>query len=839
MKSSSTQLSFNTIETTNDKVKNLFFDLLNADTESSVIEILKKHNYWDHPSLWRFYGDKESNYSTIGNQSASSEAALVEKIVNSIDAVLMNECYLSGILPIDSQAPSNIIRAVAKYFGDNIERMGNIINWSNEKRKEVSRRITVAATGSRTGKPCFTITDNGEGQTPYTINDTILSLDRRNKVSIHFVQGTFNMGGTGVLKFCGEHNLQLVLTRRNPKIINTHGLHDDNNKWSFTIIRRENPPPGEKNSIYTYLAPINATENPRKGGVMRFSAENLPIYPVRNKPYVRESEWGTLIKLYEYQATGFRSHILMPDGLLSRLDILLPQIALPIRLHECRNYGGVDERSFETTISGLSVRLGDDKAKNLEEGFPDAGQFMVNGQRMNYTVYAFKPDKSKTYKNKSEGIIFTINGQTHATISSDFFTRDKVKKGRIKDSILLIVDCTKIDGRTREDLFPNSRDRLSKNDFRNAMESQLESILFHHQGLRDLSEKRRQEEFEAAIEDDKPLTEAFERILKSSPTLSSLFIAGTKISNPFKTRQVGSEAKPYEGKRYPSFFKFQKLDYGNKLCHKTPKNMRCRIAFETDVVNDYFARVDDRGDFILKSPNDERTIAQTDYSLTLRDGKAVLSLNLPDNSIVGQTFEFEAIITDSTLIDDFINRFEVTVVPEQKVVGSIKKNSKPPSDTEGANRELPSGLNQPDIREVSESNWGKYEFDKYSALKITQEDVQTGENDSDINSDLYTYYVNIDNIYLQNEAKSSKIHPDILKKRFIYGMVLFGMSLVLDYKKSNTTISNSSNNSQTIEDLVLHTSNAIAPVLLPIIDKLGAFTEDDVSDYAYNSGMDA
>jgi hypothetical protein len=528
----SEQLPFNLSTSSNTDAKQLLFDLLNSDTEDSVIEILKRYDYWEHPSLWRFYGDKEGNFSTIGNQSSSAEAAFVEKIVNSIDAVLMNECWLTGINPSDAASPQSIMQAVSKYFGNGIERMGNIVNWSTQKRNEVSRRITVAATGSRNKKPCFTITDNGEGQSPYSMSDTLLSLARRNKVSIHFVQGTFNMGGTGVLRFCGEHNLQLVLSKRNPKIVKMSKMPEPDSMWGFTIIRRENPPPGEKNSIYTYLAPISAAKNPRKGGVLRFEAETLPIFPDKNRPYAKESAWGTLIKLYEYEAIGFRSHILMPDGLLSRLDILLPQIALPIRMHECREYGGVTERSFETTLTGLTVRLGDDKAKNLEEGFPDAGQFMVDGQRMTYTVYAFKPDRGKTYKHKSEGILFTINGQTHATISSDFFTRDKVKKGRIRDSILVVVDCIKIDGRVREDLFPNSRDRLSRNDFRLALEDQLEHILLHHQGLRDLSEKRRQEEFEAAIADDKPLADALKRILKSSPTLSSLFIVGNRLSNP-------------------------------------------------------------------------------------------------------------------------------------------------------------------------------------------------------------------------------------------------------------------------------------------------------------------
>ena len=47
--------------------------------------------------------------------------------------------------------------------------------------------------------------------------DTFLSLDKSNKLRIPFVQGKFNMGGTGVFEFCGPNGLQLIVTRRNPR----------------------------------------------------------------------------------------------------------------------------------------------------------------------------------------------------------------------------------------------------------------------------------------------------------------------------------------------------------------------------------------------------------------------------------------------------------------------------------------------------------------------------------------------------------------------------------------------------------------------------------------------
>jgi hypothetical protein len=89
----------------------------------------------------------------------------------------------------------------------------------------------------------LTISDAGEGQTPARMPDTFLSLvDKSNKLRIPFVQGKFNMGGTGVLKFCGESSLELILSRRDPEIV-ARGKENDSTsqRWGFTIVRRERP----------------------------------------------------------------------------------------------------------------------------------------------------------------------------------------------------------------------------------------------------------------------------------------------------------------------------------------------------------------------------------------------------------------------------------------------------------------------------------------------------------------------------------------------------------------------------------------------------------------------
>ena len=444
--------------------RQLCMDLLHADTEEKVIKILDQHGYWDNPNTWRTFGNRPDNFSTIGNQSSNADVALVEKLVNSVDAVLMGECASAGISPNSTDAPGSISEAVAQFFYEDrskADTLGHVSNWPQQRRREVSNRITLAATGTRQN-PSFTIADNGEGQTPQSMPDTLLSLDKQNKVDVHFVQGKFNMGGTGALRFCGRHNLQLVISRRNPNIMPIDPADKSSGQWGFTVVRREDPTDSKRVSTYTYLAP-------EPDGILRFDSDSLPLFPEANKPYTREASWGTAVKLYEYKITG-RSHILRRDGLLQRLDLLLPRIALPVRLHECREYGG-DSRSFDTTLNGLGVRLSDDRSENLEPGFPTSGAFTIRGEQMTAEVYAFKRSKADTYKG-SEGIIFTVNGQTHGSLDRRFFGRRSVGMNRLEDSILVIVDCSRISGRNREDLFMNSRDRMEQGEFLSGIQAQ-------------------------------------------------------------------------------------------------------------------------------------------------------------------------------------------------------------------------------------------------------------------------------------------------------------------------------------------------------------------------------
>ena len=793
----------------------LCMDLLHADTEEQVIGILQGQGYWDDPNAWRPFGDKEDNFSTIGNQSSSADGALVEKLVNSVDAVLMGECRSSGIRPNSPYAPQSISEAVAQFFFDDRSKsnsLGQISRWPDEKRREISDRITLAATGTRQN-PSFTVVDNGEGQTLESMPDTLLSLDKQNKVDVHFVQGKFNMGGTGALRFCGQNNLQLVISRRNPNI-KADDVNDSSfDQWGFTIVRRENPTGSKRVSTYTYLAP-----GPGRG-VLGFPSDSLPLFPQGNKPYARNTTWGTAIKLYEYKLTG-SSHILRRGGLLYRLDILLPGVALPIRLHECRDYSG-HEGSFDTTLTGLGVRLSNDRSHNLEPDFPTSSAFTINGQEMTAEVYAFKRGESATYRaatyRKDEGIIFAVNGQTHGNLHKRFFSRKAVGMNSLEDSILVIVDCSRIDGRTREDLFMNSRDRMEQGEFLRTIESELTSLIRENQLLRDLRERRRREDVEKKLEDSKPFKEVLESIIRKSPSLAQLLGRIGPLSDPFKPNGVNAP-KEYLGQLHPTFFQFRGMKYGEELKRRTAHNMRSRIAFETDVVNDYFTRGQYSGRFAVR-PRDNGLLngEVPDHNLNLNNGVATLNLALPSEANVGDTFKYELIVEDDTAVEPFVNPFVVSVGPYQKPSGGNPQPNPLPGSDAKRNGNASQGLAIPIPTLVYESDWDRHSFDRDSALKTEYYPADAGGMGS------YEYYLNMDNVHLKAELKATRENPEIVKSRWQFGMVLIGMALLKETERESE-----SDDDTTHGENVIRITKAIAPVLLPMIEHLGALSEEDI-----------
>jgi len=403
----------------------------------------------------------------------------------------------------------------------------------------------------------------------------------------------------------------------------------------------------------SYLAPVGVGDaHPdRRGDILSFAAPTMKIYPDKQSPYGREASFGTAIKLYDYQYLGERSNIIRGRSILSRLDLLLPEIALPIRLYEFRKSKDgkyLDPGSRETTLSGLRRRLAN--TQNVEPEFPIRLPFSPAGEQLYAIVYAFKPagtvrdddedvDDPKKKKlgglsryRKREGVLFVRNGQTQGTLPKDFFRRDAIKMKTLADDLLVFVECDQMSDKVREDLFMPSRDRLTENEFKTEMIEVLEQTLKEDEILRQLRNRRQKELMNDKMKDDRPLADVLQNIIKSSPNLTALLQLGQRITAPFNANPTGSqEEKPFKGEIYPTFFKVKGTTYGETHRRECPINYRMRLQFETDARDDYFSRRIEGGRFFIlwidKSGREQKVSV---VGPNLRRGSATVMVTLPD-----------------------------------------------------------------------------------------------------------------------------------------------------------------------------------------------------------------
>lgn len=714
----------------------------------------------------------------------------------------MKECLVRGVSPSSDDAPKSIADALEKYFGITGGKIQNLTE--SQRTKLASKNIIFAATGEK-NNPNYIIVDRGEGQTPQKMPDTILSINKSNKLKVPFVQGKFNMGGTGALSFCGKNNFQLIISKRCPDINESDETHD---LWGFTIIRRERPYVGTglRSSKFTYLVDTDKS-------ILSFSSGSLPIIPT-SKGTLDNMDYGMYCKMYEYNMPSrMKSNINM--ALHNRLSMLLPNLAYPVYMDECRK--GYQAHTMHRTLSGLNVRLSDDIEKadtNIEEKVPVC--FTIDGQKVDAAVYVFK-SKSKTgnkldmsqYRG-TEGVLLTQNGQTHGSYDKKFYNRTSVGLSYLSESLLTIVDCTEIDEATREELFMNSRDRTRSSSFANKLESDLEEFLKGNETLKQIQAKRREEAISDKLDDEKPLEDVLSSVFKSSSVLSKLFVLGEKLKNPINLSSA-AETDTFDGKYNPTYFTLirTKKTAENPFKRDAQLGRKCRIRFKTDACNDFFSREKYPGIFTLKRDNGECE----DHFLNLKNGIATLSFELPIDAQVGDTHSYVFTVIDTNNDNQFEEEFEITIIDNQDSKGGSGRRTPPDNNSKGKGAITPTGISLPNVREVTHEEWDRYSFDKESALAV----MRAEENEWD-------FYVNMENIYLQSELKpvaKNEAKMKLIKARYKYSMVLIGLSILGYGKNHHNPDDDQKSEIEEPEKTISLVTKMISPVILPMIDVMG------------------
>lgn len=758
--------------------KQLLLELLEAENEDEVMAALQSRKLLQDSDRWKYLGGMPNNQSIVHNQQSTPAAALVEKVTNALDAILLRHCKAKGIDPRGELAPPTMAKAAELFFGDFASAGSAAIRAFAEK------NMVLYATGSKL-RPSLSLYDSGEGQLPEDFPKTFCSLiygsnEGSYKGAIPFVQGRFNMGGTGVLPFCSEgHKLQLIVSR-----VPSDVAKSDSHEWGYTVCcffaSKQNP-------SWKYLVGTD-------GNILTAGVAPLGLLPKANAksgevcaPRERSVESGTLIKMYDYKAA--RSNICGEQ--FKKLQEYLLRPALPLRVIECRD-------AYKANVMQVTVwdRLGAWGNAKLEEGFEDGASISIkldSGETVPAEVRVFKATKDfdDDENQPQTGLRALINGQSHAKRDAQFFRTKAVDKEHIAGSMLVTLDCTDLGQDSRNALFMSNRETFREDPLLSELFKKLQKELHDHEGLDQLNQSRYEDKIKNAVNDDDGI-KALEELLETDPALAELF--GSNVSGKIaaKTSTGGPILKkpgnpvPFKGTEFPTFI--HRADKTTSVNVQVEIGEVARVSFLTDVKNNYFTRQKLRGNCEF--------IGQSTPTHRLFNGRLTFTFNVDKKFGPGATLQTDILITDKLGSGPFKLTVHLEVVEKQQKDPPETKPPKPPIAHAGPSR--------PDIKEVDRGP---------DDPPLTIEKIP--------NTDRLQLVLNIGSSLL---AAAKKMRPPEEEPAVIfvfkYGLALTAMGLLDSAKSTEEWKNDESKCREQIQKTAIGIARVIVPLCLSLPQKL-------------------
>lgn len=774
--------------------------LLEAVTSADVKGVVEHNDYryyFDDPSNWKPYGGREKNWDTVGNQQTNPVGALTELITNGIDAVLLRKARESGIADFRSEkAPQSMFEAVNRFFPQAVE--GKLLNLEPEQRTKLAEQCILIGVkrGERKNSqyPTYTIVDFGEGQKPEAFPGTFLSLGEKNKEGISFVQGKFNMGSTGSLRFCTRSDIlrghyKLIVSRRY-----------DHDYWGWTLVRVRGVKRGESLPVAEYFAP--------GGSVPRFRIPNLSAFGHQKLGLVTE---GSIVKLYEYDIGPNARAVDL--GLYNALTVSLLDCALPVQVYDfdaaplsgkgglrgegiaARTFGGLNVvlRANEETDDepDVDAKTGDNSGPDekttefvhlvLEEKHEDLGHLKI---------LAIAVRKLKNFlKDQPARVFYTLNGQTHAFERASFYNV-RVGLGDLRNHLIVNVVCDAMDKTALAGIFMPDRERKTNTHLSRMLEDLVIKALKEDERLRTYAAEIRRRRATEHVENDTQTKDFLNELVKLDPDIKDLFGLGAFVTD---TGKAPGGQTPFEGKKFPTFLKPLNLrSESTGFVKEVPLNTTRRIECGTDANNDYLTRIDSPGWSWCS-----HSAVEAPHSVRLRNGTAAFTVRPPKDANVGDELTVEFGFQDHGRNIEPL-KFAVVL----RFVEDEEQSSKQPGKRTDAKDKEKLALGMPEFKWVKEEEWSEHSFDEDAGAY-----VQTG--------DQTTIYINSDNRFLRMFRVREK---DEAARLLHENMFKLGLGILTLSVHRRVVAAESGGDTETTTRLA---SSAIAAHIVTVIRRLG------------------
>ncbi len=578
--------------------KEIFSKLLSIASSDEIASLIDGNDFFKPENCdWKPYGGRDNNAGQVEGQMKSSSNALVEKLTNSIDSLLMRRCYeIEGEAP-DSKnpkLPKSLSEAISKYFGGEEE--------INKKRSDWAKRHLVVLAEGDKKKPTLTVIDRGEGQSPEKIQNTIVHLSGSIKRNIDFVFGKYHQGGSAAIRFCGSKArcYQLVLSRR----AETIAEKGKSNDYGWTLVRRNYK---SRTAFYEYCTD-------KAGNTFSFKFEQ----PLKIDGLDIEFIDGCLIRLYDYYLENPSNITYGRNSLAFDIDQKLQKSPLPIYLQDMRGWRG----DTKYTIAGLLRRIEDNKDIvgddiTLPAGLGEVGVRNIRCIRLKHISDA---KGVESYKLQREKIFYVENGLALG-YENESFLRTDCQLPALAPYLLCYIDMSDIPVELAN-LFHAGREEFAHTDDYRTLKDRLKTF-FENEIFEKWDKEYQEKSLASANEDNKELDKLIEKAIVDDPELKELLGIGEEIKIP-KGKEEDKEK--YVGEEHPN-----KFEYVGEQPKDVDKSSYALVSFKTEAEDKLLTRKKSR--YYIEWSKDSKL-----FDVVLRGmNKGVISLRVDckENAKVG------------------------------------------------------------------------------------------------------------------------------------------------------------------------------------------------------------
>lgn len=556
-------------------------------------EISVKENFGNQNFQWQFYGDRESNISTI-NLGSKPGRSLTERITNSIDAVLEKK---KARYP--SIEPPSPMAAVSSWFGRPASTDDNgLFNWKDYETPKYDRLVRVVLTqGDINTEPTIDVIDNGIGIMPKDFRSTILSLQQGNKIKKKYLAGTYGQGGSATLAFC---QYALVVSRH----------IDLENIVGFTLIKLIRLGDNYKEDAYVYLSVINEEGN---STVPYFEfQEPIGLFSSFSKKNDQLTT-GTLIRHYGYQLDRLEKTLAPSPGNLYHLfHRMMFDPFLPFRIIDLRKEPIKDElvtgsrnRLMKLTLRASSAEEASEieRRTTLRHHWPremvsaksDEGPtvgieyWVVISKKKSGEKISVRPNSNEVYIEKGYPIIGTMNGQNQGELT--YRILKDLNLSLVSRHIVIHIDVTLASSDVRRNLFSSTREGFREGEILNELVRVLKNILKEDETLYEIERELLDELLKkGSSETQNEVKEAITGLLKDVGFRVERL--EESVPPPENNPQIPISSKPVRKLQqklsplrtlpYPSVTKFEIVYPKNKFSVHKQDNHVLRIETDAD-----------------------------------------------------------------------------------------------------------------------------------------------------------------------------------------------------------------------------------------------------------------